>query len=309
LIATEDATLTALAGERLTARDWSPSSLENFSRCPYKFALHGIFGLRAREEAAPLEQLDPMTRGSLFHAVQFSLSKELQGAGMLPVTVEGLAEAMGRLEAALVRVAGEFAEKLAPAIWRVWESEIDGLRTDLRGWLHFTATNEFDWTPVEFELPFEEELEGVRLRGRIDVVEARGDLRRVTDYKTGKAPEVIPRWTGGGKHSQPLLYALAAERKLGAAVESGRLQYATQRGGFTTVQIALDERARAFLGKLLGNIDGMIGEGFLPPVPDKDACEICDYRVVCGPYEERRLLKKDRNDERLDGLIEIRGMA
>jgi hypothetical protein len=75
------------------------------------------------------------------------------------------------------------------------------------------------------------------------------------------------------------------------------------------VQIALDERARAFLGKLLGNIDGMIAEGFLPPVPDKDACEICDYRVVCGPYEERRLLKKDRNDERLDGLIEIRGMA
>lgn len=299
----------ALEAERLAVRNWSPSALEKFAVCPYKFALHGVYRLRAREDAAPLEQLDPMTRGSLFHAVQFSLNKELQAAGMLPVNAANLTQAMARLEATLARVAAEFAETLAPAIPRVWDSEIDELRTDLRGWLQFTATNEFDWTPVEFELPFEEELAGVRLHGRIDVVEARGDLRRVTDYKTGKAPETIPRWTGGGKHLQPLLYSLAAEKKLGAVMESGRLQYATQRGGFSTVQIALDDRARGVLAKLLAGIDGMVASGFLPPVPEKDACERCDYRVVCGPYEERRLNQKDRNDERLDPLIEIRGMA
>ena len=308
-IASDSATLAALTGERLTARNWSPSALENFAVCPYKFALHGIYRLRSREEAAPLEQLDPRTRGSLFHAVQSLLNQELQAAGQLPVTLEGLPEAMARLEAALARVAAEYAEKLAPAIPRVWESEIDSLRTDLRGWLHFTAVNESDWTPVEFELPFEVDLAGVKLRGRIDVIEARGEVRRVTDYKTGKAPETIPRWTGGGKHLQPLLYALAAETALGATVESGRLLYATQRGGYTTIQIALDERARQFLGKLLGNIDAAVLDGFLPPVPDKDACEICDYRIVCGPYEERRALVKDRQDERLDGLYEIRGMA
>ena len=71
----------------------------------------------------------------------------------------------------------------------------------------------------------------------------------------------------------------------------------------------MDDRARQFLAKLLGNIDGRIVEGFLPPVPDKDACVICDYRIVCGPYEERRSLVKDRQDERLDVLYEIRGMA
>jgi CRISPR/Cas system-associated exonuclease Cas4 (RecB family) len=245
----------------------------------------------------------------LFHAVQFRLHQDLRDAGLLPVSSERLSEAMALLETALAKVAAEFAEKLAPAIPRVWESEIDGLRTDLRGWLHFTAVNENDWTPVEFELPFEVDLSPVKLRGRIDVVEARGDLRRVTDFKTGKAPESIPRWTGGGKHLQPLLYAIAAEQALGATVESGRLLYATQRGGYSTVQIPLDHRARQFLEKLLGNIDGMVAEGFLPPVPEKDACEICDYRIVCGPYEERRSLKKDRGDERLDPLVEIRGMA
>jgi hypothetical protein len=30
---------------------------------------------------------------------------------------------------------------------------------------------------------------------------------------------------------------------------------------------------------------------------------------VCGPYEERRSGKKDRRDERLELLTEIRGMA
>jgi ATP-dependent helicase/nuclease subunit B len=310
LVVSDAATMELLAAEKLTARSWSPSSLENFAVCPYKFALHGIFKLRVREEAVPLEQLDPMTRGSVFHEVQSRLYTELREAGALPVTMANLAEAMARLETVIAEVASEFAEKLVPAIPRVWESEIDGLRTDLRGWLHFTASNEHDWTPVEFELPFEELLpELVKLRGRIDAVEARGDLRRVTDYKTGKPPEVIPQWTGGGKHLQPLLYALAAEQKLEAAVDSGRLLYATQKGGFTTIEIRLDDRARAFLGKLLGGIDLRIADGFLPPVPDKDACGICDYRIVCGPYEERRALMKDRQDERLDTLYEIRGMA
>ena len=36
---------------------------------------------------------------------------------------------------------------------------------------------------------------------------------------------------------------------------------------------------------------------------------ICDFRIVCGPYEERRFGKKDGRDERLDSLTEIRGMA
>jgi ATP-dependent helicase/DNAse subunit B len=307
-VASESGTLDLLAAERLTARSWSPSSLENFAVCPYKFALHGIFRLRVREESAPLEQLDPMTRGSLFHEVQSRLYGELQDS--LPVTMVNLKDAMAHLETVIANVAAEFAEKLVPAIPRVWASEIDGLRTDLRGWLHFTASNEYDWTPVEFELPFEELLPDlVQLRGRIDAVEARGDLRRVTDYKTGKAPEVIPKWTGGGKHLQPLLYALAAEQKLGAKVDSGRLLYATQKGGFTTIEIRLDDRARGFLGKLLGGIDSRIADGFLPPVPDKDACGYCDYRIVCGPYEERRALMKDRQDERLDTLYEIRGMA
>ncbi len=40
-----------------------------------------------------------------------------------------------------------------------------------------------------------------------------------------------------------------------------------------------------------------LDRGFLPAAPNKDACRFCDYRPVCGPWEEERTRrKKDRGD-------------
>jgi len=316
LVTSEAAALAVLNDQRLTARAWSPSSLEQFAMCPYKFALQGIYRLRPRDESAPLEQMDPLTRGALFHEIQFELFQQLQRAELLPVNQDRLREALSLADAVLDRVAAKYEEDLAPAIPRVWKSETEDLRTDLRGWLQHAARNDDDWKPVEFEKEFGKDQpvaleEGVHLRGRIDLVEKHEtrDVYRVTDHKTGKRPDTIPRWVGGGRSLQPLLYGLVAEQLLGAPVEAGRLLYATQRGGYTPVEIKVDDRARLFLHKLLSDIDASIAGGFLPPAPAKDACGICDYRIVCGPYEERRHGKKDRHDERLELLTEIRGMA
>lgn len=315
LITDDPAALEAMRMQQLVARAWSPSALEHFAMCPYKFALHGIYGLKPRDESEALQQLDPRTRGALFHEIQFELFQDLQRAQLLPVNEARLREALSRADAVLDQVAAKYQEKLAPAIPRVWASEIEDLRTDLRGWLQHVARNDDDWEPVKFELAFGDPpialAEGVHLRGRIDLVEksVSREAYRVTDHKTGKRPDTIPRWVGGGRSLQPLLYGLAAERLLGSPVEAGRLLYATQRGGYTPVEIKLDQRARLFLQKLLGDIDASIAGGFLPPAPVKDACDTCDYRIVCGPYEERRLGKKDRHDERFEPLTEIRGLA
>ena len=316
LVTSDSAALAALGEQQLGARSWSPSSLENFAVCPYKFALYGIYQLAPRDVSEQLEHMDPRTRGALFHEVQFELFQDFERAALLPINDQRLPEALSRANAVLDAVAAKYQEKLAPAIPRVWKAEIEDLRTDLRGWLQHVARNDNDWQPVKFELAFGGDqpvalAEGVNLRGRIDLVEKNvtRDAYRVTDHKTGKRPETIPRWVGGGRSLQPLLYGLAAEQLLGSPVEVGRLLYATQRGGYTPVEIKLDERARLFLQKLLGDIDASIAGGFLPPAPAKDACGMCDYRIVCGPYEERRLGKKDRHDVRLEPLTEIRGMA
>jgi CRISPR/Cas system-associated exonuclease Cas4 (RecB family) len=281
--------------------------------------------VRPREEAAPLEYLDPLTRGALFHEIQWHLSMALNNAGMLPLNASRVAVALEAADRAIEGMAAKYAEDLAPAIPRVWHSEIEDLRTDVRGWLQQVAQNDDEWKPLHFEFAFgladrenrdpasvpeEARLpQGVRLRGSIDLIEKNlltGALR-VTDHKTGKVPEKIPAATGGGRVLQPLLYALAAESFLGEPVESGRLFYATQRGAYQQISIPANERGRAFLAQLLRHIDASIAAGFLPPAPEKDACKYCDYRPVCGPYEERRVLRvKDRRDERLDALNEIR---
>ncbi len=241
---------------------------------------------------------------------------------MLPVTQDELPAALDLADQVLDRVAAKYEDDLAPAIPRVWKSEIENLRTDLRGWLQQVAASHSDWIPVHFEFGFglapdahrdpastSQEaviLDGIRLRGSIDLIErhATSDALRVTDHKTGKAPKDRPQYVGGGAILQPLLYAHAAETLLGQSVVSGRLFFCTQRGDFSSIDIPLNDESRQRLRRVLETIDRSIEEGFLPAAPQTGACALCDYSAVCGPYEETRVKRKQ--PDRLDPLIEIR---
>jgi ATP-dependent helicase/nuclease subunit B len=313
-----------LAAHRLAARSYSPSALQHFAACPYRFLLHAIHRLRPREEKAALEQMDPLTRGALFHETQFQLFRELQSAKLLPVSprnVDRVLEIAGRV---LDRVAEENAEKLAPAIPRVWRSEIEDLRTDLRGWIREVAAADDGWVPAYFEFSFgmqadesrdprsthsEAILEaGVRLRGAIDLIEKhpeRGTLR-ITDHKTGKAPQQLPKYVAGGALLQPLAYGMAAEALLGMPAEMSRLSYCTQRGGYREILFPVTPQSKEWFGEALRIIDGEIGRGFLAAAPQHGACELCDYLPVCGPDEERRTSWKKQ--AQLDALQKLRNI-
>jgi len=317
-------TLRLLASQGLKARSYSPTALEHFAACPYRFLLRAIQHLRPREEAVSIEQLDPQTRGALFHQAQFELFRELEAGGLLPVDAARLPQALDRADRVLDRVAGEHEEKLAPAFPRVWSSEIEQIRIDLRGWLFEAVPLSGGWKPAGFEFGFglarragrdprsvpgeAVVLDGIRLRGSIDLIErhaAQGRLR-VTDHKTGKAPDRPMRFVGGGEVLQPVLYGLAAEQLLGCQCESGALFYATQRGRFTRREIPLSADARRWAARALQIIDQAVTTGFLPAAPRPEACEYCDYLSVCGPYEELRVKKK--RPDRLEALNELRCM-
>jgi len=149
-------------------------------------------------------------------------------------------------------------------------------------------------------------LDGVRLRGSIDLVERHRtrDVLRVTDHKTGKVPQQTPTSVGGGEVLQPVLYSLAAEKLLGQKVESGLLYYCTQRGRYEQIPIVVGREAEERVRYVIETVDGAIEAGFLPAAPRKDACAFCDYRLVCGPYEERRVKRKPL--DRLDALQRVR---
>lgn len=146
--------LDALDSHRLGKRSYSPTALQHFAACPYRFLLSAVHRLRPREEAAWLEQLDPLTRGSLFHEVQFELYRELEERELLPMREDDLSALLDLADRVLDRVAERYAEELAPAIPRVWTSEIEGLRTDLRGWINAVVTAAEPWRPVYFEYSF-----------------------------------------------------------------------------------------------------------------------------------------------------------
>src|SRR6202034_2564885 len=166
------------------------------------------------------------------------LFRELTRVDLLPVTGARLPKVLDLADQVLDRVAARYEEQLVPAIPRVWKSEMENLRTDLRGWLQHVAAAESDWLPAHFEFGFglppdpdrdpastaEEALilDDVRLRGSIHLIErhAARTALRITDHKTGKAPQNRPQYVGGGAMLQPLLYALAAETLLGETVAS-----------------------------------------------------------------------------------------
>ncbi len=304
--------LDLLATQRPSVRDFPPTTLQHFADCPYKFLLHGIQRLRPREVSAPLEQMDPLTRGALFHAVQ----KELLESEAFPITRQNLTEAYDSADRVLNRLAADYREQLAPAIPRVWNAEVEELRTDLRGWLRQVAYSGGEWIPMHAEYGFGVKdatapaariLDQFQLRGSVDLVEkhATQQILRITDHKTGKPPEKPPLYVGGGTVLQPVLYALAMEQLLGLPVESGRLFYCTQRGGYREMVVRLNDQSRHHIGRILSTIEEAVSTGFLPAAPAKDVCGRCDYKAICGPYEYERSRRKHA---RLEPLLEIRRM-
>lgn len=322
------ATMEALAPHRLRQRSYSPTALQHFAACPYRFLLSAVHNLRPRDDIAYLEQLDPLTRGSLFHQVQFELFSTLEEHQLLPMKQDALPQLLELADRTLDRVAEHYREELAPAIPRVWNSQIESLRSDLRGWIHSVTAADEPWRPAYFEFAFgldrgsnrganeDDEarheavvLDGKRLRGSIDLVEVddrRGRLR-VTDHKTGSAPRGGQLVIGGGEVLQPLLYALAAEVHLGQPVDSGRLFYCTRKGQYEVRDVPLSDQNRQYISLVLDVVDRSLSEGLLVAAPREGACKHCDYRAVCGPMEELRARRKrPQEDPRLRPLYTVR---
>ena len=318
--------LAALARHQLAARSYSPTALQNFASCPYRFFLQAIYRLEPREEPEAIEVIDPLTRGALFHEVQFELLTELRAAGQLPVTEASLAHAHTCLDRILDKIAAGYHDDLAPAIERVWIDGIDSIRADLREWVRRMATDSDGWRPDRFELAFglrdRDQADpastpepialsiGLTVRGSIDLVETSdGGGLRVTDHKTGRVRAAKNVVIGGGKTLQPLIYALAVEQILAAPVAYGRLYYCTATGGYEDRVVAIDDVARAAGTEFTTVLKQALSDGFLPAAPDQRECLYCDYRRVCGPYEEMRVnykLEAKQVSDRLSPITDLR---
>jgi ATP-dependent helicase/nuclease subunit B len=313
-----------LAAQRLNARPYSVSALQQFAVCPYRFLLSGIYRLESSEEPGPLEEMDPLTKGRLFHRIQAVLQRELKDKALVPVKAAQLPRALALLDEILARVTNEAYDELAPAIDRVWQDAIESMRSDLHVWLQKVAEQD-GWIPIHFEFGFGFSANsdrdpasladpvtlpsGAILHGVVDLIERSEDRKslRITDHKTGKDITKDGLVVGKGEYLQPVLYGVAIETALRLPVTQGRFFYCTATGGFKETSVPVDQNARASAEIVLCTIDNSIAAPFLVPAPREKACDYCDFKEVCGPYEEIRIARKD--SRRLEELKAMRGLA
>jgi ATP-dependent helicase/DNAse subunit B len=329
LIKASAASQAAIAKHALGKRSYSPTALQNYAACPYRFFLQAIHRLAPREVPEAIDELDPLQRGSLIHEIQFELFERLRAANSLPISSQNLERAGTMLDEVIGEVSRQFYADLAPAIDRVWEDGIDSIRVDLREWLRRASEDASGYVPWRFELSFgladsqaqqrqadphstpnPVDLDsGIQLRGSIDLVErhASGHIR-ISDHKTGKADGEDGQIIAGGKSLQPALYALVAEKLFRGElkVDSGRLYFCTSAGGFTEITVPLDRFTRDSIAQLTGIIGQALDQPFLPAAPAERQCAWCDYQTVCGPYEELRTRRKPKRQ--LASLLKLREM-
>ncbi|MBX7097410.1 MAG: PD-(D/E)XK nuclease family protein [Myxococcaceae bacterium] len=326
LVSPSPQALAALAPHQLTARSFSATALQNYAACPYKFHLSAVVRLSPRQEAAAIEQLDPLQRGSMVHTILYRVLTTLRDQGRQPPKEADRAHGLALVDTVVDQVASELHDTYHPAIDRIWRDGVESIRADVRRWFNDTvdAAILHQVEPWRFELSFglgtraEQDPDsrpepmllpgGLQLRGSIDLVERSGEGNlTATDYKTGKQRAQTGTRVGGGKALQPILYSLALEKLFpGATVRGGALWYCTQAGEFTKVAIPLDAAAREAATQAIGVVGDALARGFFPAAPATNECTYCDFRAVCGPDEERRARKKSRQE--LEALQKLRSL-
>lgn len=315
-----------LAPHRLEARAYSVTALEKYAGCPYRFYLNAILRLRPRETVESITHLDPLTRGHIVHEAQFHILGRLEKDSLVPLRPDNLDRALSVFETVFDDIEDRFHEELSPAIERIWRDELERIRFDLRGWLRRGAERNDGFAPYRREYTFgmrprgpadpTSTLEvarlesGLRLRGAIDLVERRDDGKiRITDHKSGKAWMPKGAVLNGGENLQPILYILAYEALTGEKVDSSRLYYCTQRGGYEERTVRLNQESLAVVAEFQRRLDRILEEGFFPASPQpRWGCTYCDYLPVCGPRMDVDARRK-QNDPRLSPLNWLRNLT
>jgi ATP-dependent helicase/nuclease subunit B len=241
-----DADLLAGVAERLAQNPLSPSAIEMFAKCPYRFFFHRVLRVRAFDEASERGEIDDLGRGSLFHDAARRIAWERRGVPFRNLTPGEASELSRRhAAAALADWEEENGYGLGPALVR--ELTEARLVEELEAWLRHERLDPGVFTPTGAEVRFGPRRPGavedpelstdeslvcetpdgsLTLAGRIDLVAVgqAGSLLRVTDFKVPrhlttpkriqKAVQDKGQFVFAGELSQLPVYGLFAAETL-----------------------------------------------------------------------------------------------
>lgn len=293
----------ALAGWKKSGL--SPTALDEFAKCPFKFFASRILGLGEREEGTERGELSSAARGSVYHAA-------LEGFySTLPEAVwSGRGDAAGHLDQVLARIFKENdwrALGLYPLLWEAARAEMTAHLHAFVAW-DLARLRADGFRPRLHETKLHGEPEGgapggIPWRGvadRVDADEA-GRRFRVVDYKTRRGTrwkKPLSKLAAEGASHQIPFYAALAGRALGDgwSFESGELLFLededeTRLSALTAAE--WKDLRGPFLTGLTARVEN-IAAGRFPIVPDdgeRGHCSWCDFPTLCrkahGPSRAR----------------------
>ena len=291
----------------------SPTRLEAWATCPFKYFLGNVLRLAALEKPEDITVISPLERGSLVHAILERFIKESDAGGAVPPPGQPWGE---RDLARLMGIAEEqfrFAEERGvTGKHLLWEMAKQSIRDDLTVFLseeeRLRASINTGKVVVEAKFgvggdsPEVVDGEtGLRFRGFIDRVDisADGESVLVTDYKTGSnSPysaldkDPIDR----GKRLQLGIYSLAAQRLFPDATRVRAAYWFTSAGGGFKLlpseyfDIEDSDTAQRFRAGVSTVVEG-IRAGVFPANPGSDSnhnnCTYCDFDSLCTSNSRR----------------------
>ncbi|MDT8387480.1 MAG: PD-(D/E)XK nuclease family protein [Thiogranum sp.] len=254
---------------------WTAYAHQRLVDCPYRFFAADALGLKAQDEIR--ETLSKSDYGSLVHRVVQAFNSKVQGLPdpwVGPLDTSHLDAATQLLDAISKRVfADALKENFQARSWfRQWEKLIPE-------YLDWEIERRHTWTAREVEVKVEKSLNSqLRIRGRIDRIDATGDSVCVLDMKTGHTPK--PEEVRKGEAVQLCTYALMLDKPV------SRLEYlGFSRDTVKTVSCAdetlLSELLPAVQRRLI-EVDELLQAGTaLPAWGDPPTCNWCEFDGLC----------------------------
>ena len=247
----------------------SISGYNSLVACPYQFYARHILRLNELDEVP--EVIEKRDYGECVHEILQRFHERYP-----QVSGHDTAE----MDAALRKISEEvFADLLAQDFAaRAWLAR---WYKSLPGYLDWQAENEAKgWRYAEAESKFDWQLEGVRLRGRIDRLDVRTDEKLVLDYKTQSEQLLRSKLKEPGEDVQLACYAYAHEAADAAfvSIENGKVRLVEPKDDVPLLAQLNAER----LVNVMAQVRGGAG---LPANGIDAACAHCEVRGVCRKGE------------------------
>jgi len=247
----------------------SISAYNSLVACPYQF--YARYMLRLNELDEVQEIIEKRDYGERVHGILQRFHERYPQVRECP---------RDEMEAALHQISEEeFADLLAQDFAaRAWLAR---WYKSLPAYLDWQAENEAQgWHYAESEQAFDWQLEGIRLRGRIDRLDVRGEEKLVLDYKTQSDQVLRNKLKEPGEDVQLACYAYAHEAADAAfvSIESGKVKLVAPKDDIPHLAQLNAER--------LVSVMSHIREGAGLPANGIDAvCTHCEMRGVCRKGE------------------------